>query len=62
MTDEELIKFCGLQDQPPELQKKFLRDLSPAKRELFDKMRAVEFWDQGIGPLPEGIIICKRHE
>jgi hypothetical protein len=61
MTDAELAEFCGF--KPTDNQEavaKFIAELSPAKRALFENMRQVELWDMtdGLVPLPEGVIAC----
>lgn len=63
MTDEEVIAFCNIGNEPPEFVARFLAALTPERRALYDKMRQVEMWDasNGLIPLPEGVIICKEH-
>ncbi len=61
MTDAEIIEFCGLKAEPAEFQERFLRTLTPAKRELMDKMKQIEMWDasDGLIPLPSGVLLCR---
>jgi hypothetical protein len=56
MTDDELAAFLGVAHEP--FKDKFLAGLTADQRALFDKMRAVELWDQGLGERPEGVIAC----
>lgn len=65
MTDAEIVEFCGFRPtDPPEAVERFLRELTPAKREVMEKMRQVEMWDasDGLIPLPAGVIICHEHK
>ena len=64
MTDAEIIEFCGLKNEPEGVQAFFLRSLTPAKREVMEKMRQVEMWDasDGLIPLPDGVILCHEHK
>ena len=59
MTDAEMMVFLGIADDPtltPEQREKFINGLSSDQRAMFEKMRAVEMWDQGLGPRPDGVI------
>lgn len=53
MNDEQLAQFLNV--TPEQLQK-----LNPSKetRAVYEKMLDVELWDKGLGPLPEGVIVC----
>jgi len=55
MIDDELFKFLGLDQDgiDPSKAKAYVAALSPEKRELFDRMRALELWDNGFGPKPD---------
>lgn len=60
MTDDELAAYCGFKPtDPPEAIHRFLREMTPAKRETIEKMREVEMWDASDGalPLPAGVLI-----
>lgn len=63
MSDEEVIAFCNIGNEPPEFVAKYLASLTPEKRELLDKMRQIEMWDasDGLIPLPPDVIICREH-
>lgn len=53
MNDEQLAAFIGVtMEQLP------LLKITPEKRAVYDKMFEVELWDKGLGPLPEGVIVC----
>jgi hypothetical protein len=58
MTDEELTAFLHI---TPEEAAIVLPKLSPERRRLFDRMRAVEFedelWMAGLGPKPTGVLL-----
>ena len=56
MNDAELAVFLGIAGEPYEA--KFIAGLSVEQRVLFEKMKAVELWDQGLGERPEGVIAC----
>lgn len=65
MSDIELAAFCGFtpeDDQEKAL--RYVRGLSPEKRELFERMKQVEMWDatDGLVPLPTGVIVCHEHK
>ena len=55
MTDEELFRFLGLDRDGIDATKAraYVVALSPQKRELFKRMRAIELWDNGFGPKPQ---------
>lgn len=61
MTDAELIAFCGFKPTDNQVAvAKFITELSPERRALYDTMRQVEMWDvtNGLVPLPPGVITC----
>lgn len=67
MSDAELAEYCGF--KPTDNQEavaRFIADLSPDRRALYDRMREVEFeaslWAAGLGPKPTGVIICGPRE
>lgn len=64
MSDSELVAYLGF--RPTDDQEKvarFIRDLPPARRALYDRMAAVEvelrLWSAGVGPKPKGVIVCQ---
>lgn len=60
MTDAEIVAFCGFKPtDPPAAVEKFLAELTPAKREVMEKMHQIEMWDatDGLVPLPAGVIV-----
>jgi hypothetical protein len=61
MTDDELIAFLCIGDEPDKAA--FIAGLSPEDRAMYEKMRAVEMWDKGMGPRPDGVIACwEKHK
>ena len=58
MNDGELTEFLGIVDLPLAASVRFISTLSVEQRALFDKMKAVERWEQGLGPLPDGVQLC----
>jgi hypothetical protein len=63
MTDVEILEFYGFKaSDPPEAKRRFIEELTPAKRELFEKMLQVEMWDatDGLVPLPDGVLVCRQ--
>jgi hypothetical protein len=61
MNDAELIDYLGLTDCDPVQAQRYVASLTPAKRELFEKMLEVELSDRGLCPMPEGVIVCREH-
>lgn len=62
MTDSEFAKFCGF--RPTDNQDavaKYIRELTPEKRAMIDKMQQIEMWDatDGLVPLPADVIVCR---
>lgn len=59
MTDQELAKFLGIENEPK--RDAFIAALPPKKRELFERMASLEIevalWQQGLGPKPTGVLI-----
>jgi hypothetical protein len=65
MTDQEILDFCGFKPtDPPEAVQKFINELTPAKREVMEKMRQIEMWDasDGLVPLPDGVLIDRAKD
>lgn len=62
MTDSELAAYCGFKPTDDSVKVvKFIAELSPARRALYDRMREVEIeanlWTAGVGPKPTGVIL-----
>lgn len=59
MTDEQLLKYLCLSDNPMGMT--VIRSLSPAKRACYERMAFVEtelkLWQDGLGPKPAGVLI-----
>jgi hypothetical protein len=59
MTDEELIKYLGIENEPKAL--KAIGMFTPERRALYDRMKQVELeaelWAVGLGPKPQGVLI-----
>lgn len=53
MSDEELAKWLGFKDDEVAQANAYVGKLTPEKREVFDRMRAIELWDNGFGPRPD---------
>ena len=64
MTDLELAKYLGIADD--ERWPRAIAKLDPAKRATYERMAVVEvelnLYDAGLGPKPQGIIICRDHK
>jgi hypothetical protein len=60
VTDQEIADFCGFKptDNPAAVAK-YLAEMTPAKREVMEKMRQIEMWDatDGLVPLPAGVLV-----
>ena len=52
MTDDELMEFLGIKRIAPEGRVKIMASITPAKRELYDRMANLEtevaLWQEGI--------------
>lgn len=63
MTDLELIRFLGIEDEP--CREAMLARITPEQRELYVRMADVEteikLWQAGLGPKPAGVLICTEH-
>lgn len=59
MTDDELIAFLGIEQES--FRDRFIASVTPIQRQMFDRMREVELYDQGKGPCPPGVILCREH-
>ena len=57
MSDAELATFLGLDGYGRERVVRFIAELDPSKRALYDKMRDVELWTFGLGPKPPGVLV-----
>jgi hypothetical protein len=65
MTDRELIAYLGLSDCDPEKTARYIAGLDPERRAGYERMNEVEtelhLWQQGVGPKPPGVIVCREH-
>lgn len=60
MTDAELTKYLGFKPEDDQMKvARFIAELSPERRALYDRMYEVDLWTAGVGPKPEGVIVCK---
>jgi hypothetical protein len=61
MTDEDLARFLEIADDPR--WPKVIANLMPETRASYERMAQVEIalklWEQGLGPRPEGVIVCR---
>lgn len=57
MSDAELATFLGLDGMDGFSVARVIRTITPAKRAVYEKMRDVELWDKGLGPLPDGVMV-----
>lgn len=66
MSDDELIKFLGLDDLDREKAKRYVAAMDPIKRAGYERMAQVcdeiHLWQQGVGSLPSDVIICHEHK
>ncbi len=64
MTDDELADFLGIKGKQGCAV--ILANITPEKRATYERMREVEtevhLWQRGVGPKPEGVIICGPRE
>jgi hypothetical protein len=64
MSDLELAKFLGIADD--ERWPRAIAGLTPEKRAVYERMADVcvelQLWRDGLGPRPEGVIICHEHK
>jgi hypothetical protein len=62
MTDAQLEVFLGIADLSKTTRAKIMAAVTPEKRKLYDEMAELEvkvkLWQDGLGPKPEGVIIC----
>lgn len=60
MTDIELATFLGIQNDPR--WSLAIARLVPAKRAAYERManlcNELRLWQDGLGPMPAGIIVC----
>jgi hypothetical protein len=54
MSDEELYKWlgCDRDDIDHDTCRAYIVSLSPERRLAFERMRAIELWETGLGPKP----------
>lgn len=64
MTDLELAKFLGIADD--ERWPRAIAKLDPKKRAAYERMAdvciEVELYEAGLGPKPQGVILCYDHK
>lgn len=64
MIDAELAKYLGVDDHPN--WPRFVAKLDPVRRATYERMAQVEhelnLWTAGLGPKPEGVIVCHEHK
>jgi hypothetical protein len=62
MTDAELEEFLGIARCSAADRAKVMATITPAKRAVYESMANLEtevaLWQEGLGPKPEGVIIC----
>ena len=63
MTDAELAKFLGIDDD--ERWPQAIAKMDPVKRQSYERMAdvvaQVQLYDSGLGPKPPGVIVCYDH-
>ncbi|HSM79192.1 MAG TPA: hypothetical protein VLT57_16250 [Bryobacteraceae bacterium] len=64
MSDEQLSAYLGFKPEDDQVKvAKFIAELAPARRALYDRMAQVEIelnlWTAGLGPKPTGVIVCE---
>ena len=61
MTREQLAHFLGLDRCTTMQRDKVLNSITPAKREVYERMAQVEIeldlWNCGLGPKPRGVLV-----
>jgi hypothetical protein len=57
ITNEELIELLRLENWPEPLRQRFLDQLTPEKRAVYEKMQEVMLWINGKGPRPPGVLV-----
>ena len=70
MSDAELADFLGLNRIRAVDRNRIIASLTQDQRSMYEHMKQVEteivLWQNGVGPKPEGVIVCKprghRHE
>lgn len=66
MTDTELAEWLGLARCKPEERDKIMASITSERRALYEHMHQVEtdlvLWQNGVGPKPEGVIVCREHK
>jgi hypothetical protein len=59
MTDEELIKYLGIENEPKAL--RAIGMFTPERRAVYERMASLEtelnLWRDGLGPKPQGVLI-----
>lgn len=64
MTDDELLEYLGLPDSPDE--RMWIARLLWWQRDAYETMRTkeqdIKLWQEGVGPMPTDVILCKEHD
>lgn len=64
MTDDELLEYLGLPDGPAE--RAWIARLLWWQRNAYEAMRTkeqdIKLWQEGVGPKPTGVILCREHK
>lgn len=55
MTDDELADFLNIKNESN--WRVYVSRISPQRRATFEKMKQVEAWDRGEGPLPNDVLV-----
>jgi hypothetical protein len=61
MTDRELAEFLGIADDPrwPRAVAKLVPEQRARYERLAQVCHEIELYDQGLGPKPKGVIVCR---
>ena len=63
-TDEELFQLLGIADEPNRAA--ILARIPPEKLAVYERLDEVahelNLWTAGLGPKPEGVIVCHEHK
>jgi len=66
LTDAELAKYLGIDDCDPIKVARYLAAMPKVERATYNRMAQVEFelglYSAGLGPKPEGVIVCRDHK
>jgi hypothetical protein len=66
VSDAELAAFLGIDDCDPEKVGRYIEAMPPEKRATYERMSEVcielQLWQDGLGPKPDGVIVCREHK